>query len=318
VVARRARQPVADVARQLEEMERKGLVLGEARGGITRYMLLQFAVGFWEAQVNKLTPDLVRDFEEYLPTLFDPETWARTAQMRVVPVNASIEERGEVLPHELVAELVRNGGGQYAVANCICRQERKMAGEGCGRPMESCLSLGTAADYITRSGRGRAITREETLDILRRADEAGLVLHAANARSAVFLCTCCGCCCAVLRSLKRHPAPARIVSTPFVAALAEESCEGCGACEPRCQMDALQMEDGHAALNAARCIGCGLCVSTCPSGALRLVRKPEAEQREVPQTLVSSYLKIARARGRFGPGELAGLKLRSIVDRWLA
>jgi Fe-S-cluster-containing hydrogenase component 2 len=318
VVARRARRPVDVTARQLEAMERKGLVFSQTRAGVTRYTALQFVVGVWEAQVNKLTPDLVRDFEEYLPTLFDPEAWSRTGQMRVVPVNASIEGRGEVLPHELAEELVRGGHGHYAVANCICRQERRIAGEGCDRPMESCLSLGTAADYVTRPGRGRAITREETLDILRQADEAGLVLHAANARRAVFICTCCGCCCGVLRSLKRHPSPARIVSTPFVATLTAESCEGCAACESRCQMNALRVDDGRAALDAARCIGCGLCVSTCPSGALRLARKPDAEQPEVPETLVASYLKIGRARGRFGATELAGLKLRSVVDRLLS
>jgi Na+-translocating ferredoxin:NAD+ oxidoreductase subunit B len=318
VVARRARRPVEETARLLEAMDRKQLILSETRAGVTRYMGLQFAVGFWEGQVDKLTPELVRDFEEYRPTFFDAEAWARTPQMRVVPVDAAIEARGEVLPHELVEELVRGGRGRYAVANCICRQERRMAGEGCDRPMESCLSMGMAADYVTRSGRGRAISREEMLDILHRADEAGLVLQAANARRAVFICTCCGCCCGVLRSIKRHPAPARVVSTPFVAVLAAESCQGCAACEPRCQMDALQVREGRAVLDAARCIGCGLCVSTCPSGALRLARKPRQEQPAVPETLVASYLQLARARGRFGVAELAGLKVRSLVDRFLA
>jgi Fe-S-cluster-containing hydrogenase component 2 len=318
VVAKRARRPVLETAQRLQEMERKGLILCDVRGGISRYMALQFVVGFWEGQVDKLTPELVRDFEEYLPWLFDPDLWSRTPQMRVVPVNASIEARGEVLPHELVEELVRGGAGHYAVSNCICRQERRIAGDGCDRPMESCLSLGSAANYITRSGRGRAITREEMLDILRRADEAGLVLQASNARRAVFLCTCCGCCCGVLRSLKRHPSPARIVATPFVATLQPESCEGCAACESRCQMDALSVTDGRAALDAARCIGCGLCVTTCPTGALRLVRKPDAEQPDVPQSLLANYLKIGRARGRFGVRELAALKVRSVVDRLLA
>lgn len=318
VVARRARRPVPETAQRLQEMERKGLILSDVRGGITRYMALQFVVGFWEGQVDKLTPELVRDFEEDPPGLFDPDLWRRTPQMRVVPVNASIEARAEVLPHELVEELVRGGAGHYAVANCICRQERRIAGDGCDRPMESCLSLGTAADYVTRSGRGRAITREEMLDILRRADESGLVLQASNARRAVFLCTCCGCCCGVLRSLKRHPAPAHIIATPFVAILETASCQGCGACEPRCQMQALSMSDGVAVLDASRCIGCGLCVTTCPSGAVRLARKPDAEQPDVPESLVANYLKIGRARGRFGVRELAGLKVRSVVDRLLA
>jgi hypothetical protein len=38
----------------------------------------------------------------------------------------------------------------------------------------------------------------------------------------------------------------------------------------------------------------------------------------VPDTLIGSYVKIGRARGRFGAREIAGLKLRSMVDRWLA
>jgi Na+-translocating ferredoxin:NAD+ oxidoreductase subunit B len=316
VVARRARLPVEQVAAELVVMERKGLILSEVRHGVTRYSAMQFVVGFWEGQVDKLTPELVKDFEEYLPQFLDPDAWRRMPQMRVVPVNASIDARGEVLPYELVEELVRGGRGHYAVSNCICRQERQLAGKGCSRPMDSCLSFGTAADYITRSGRGRAISQQEMIDLLRRADEAGLVLQAANARRAVFICTCCSCCCAVLRSLKRHPAPASIVVTPFVVTLHADACQGCGACEPRCQMDALRMEDSRATLDAGRCIGCGLCVTTCPAGALALARKPPEEQPDVPKNLVANYLRIGRERGRFGVGELASLEARSLFDRF--
>jgi Fe-S-cluster-containing hydrogenase component 2 len=315
VVARRAHLPVAEAERRLRDMVVRGLILSEIRGGVTRYMALQFVVGFWEGQVNRLTPELVEDFEEYLPSLFEPEAWRRAPQMRVVPVSASVDARGEVMPYELVEELVRGGRGHYAVSNCICRQERRIVGNGCDRPMESCLSFGTAAEFVTRSGRGRAIAQEEMLDILRRADEAGLVLQAANARRAVFICTCCGCCCSVLRSMKRHPDPARIVSTPFAARLDPEACNGCAACESRCQMEALRMVDGEARLEASRCIGCGLCVSTCPTGALSLVRKPQPDQPKVPDSLVASYIELARSRGRFGTAELAALKLRSVKDR---
>jgi Na+-translocating ferredoxin:NAD+ oxidoreductase subunit B len=318
VVARRARMAEHEAMRLLDDMDRKRVILSEVRGGVTRYMAVQFVVGFWEGQVDRLTPELVRDFEEYLPLLFDAETWRRAPQMRIVPAEASVGARAEVMPHELVAELVQGARGHFAVSNCICRQERELVGEGCDRPKASCLSFGGGADYVTRSGRGRAASREEVLEILQRADEAGLVLQASNAKRAVFLCTCCGCCCGVLRSIKRHPDPARIVATPFAVALDTDACSGCGACEPRCQVDALRLADGRAMLDARRCIGCGLCVTTCPSGALSIVRRPEADQPEVPRTLVSNYLKVARARGRLGLTELAGLELRSLADRWRA
>jgi electron transport complex protein RnfB len=318
VIARRAHVPVDEATRRLDDMLARGLIYAVVEGGKPRYMATQFVVGFWEGQVNRLNRELVRDFEEYLPFVFDADLWKKTPQMRVIPVGKSIPvPRAEVLPYEQVEELVR-ARHHVSVSNCICRQGRRIAGEGCNRPMESCLAFGTAADQVTRSGRGRAIDTAEAFDILQRAEEAGLVLQTSNTRKAVFICACCGCCCAVLRTIGRYPDPATLVSTAFVAALADDRCTGCATCESRCQVAAIQLEDGRAALDVRRCIGCGLCVETCASGALTLVRKPEAEQPYVPKTLVESYLEIGRARGRFGTLEMTSLLLRSQRDRLLA
>ena len=71
VVARRAKIPVDEATRQLEEMNNKGLIIGvQRKGKPSLYMALQFVMGFWESQVNKLNRELVEDFEEYLP-IFD-------------------------------------------------------------------------------------------------------------------------------------------------------------------------------------------------------------------------------------------------------
>ena len=65
---------------------------------------------------------------------------------------------------------------------------------------------------------------------------------------------CCGCCCGVLKGIKRHPKPASLVSSPFFARLDAETCKGCGACIKRCQMEALSVKDDKAALEADRCM----------------------------------------------------------------
>jgi Fe-S-cluster-containing hydrogenase component 2 len=61
-------------------------------------------------------------------------------------------------------------------------------------------------------------------------------------------------------------------------------------------MDALHVEDEKVVLNVERCIGCGLCVSTCQGEALKLVRKPEEQQRQVPKNTMEAYVMRARAR----------------------
>lgn len=267
--------------------------------------------------MNKLNGELVQDFEEYLLNYADPDFWRKAPQLRTIPVGESISIQTEVMPYERAEELVR-AQENFAVANCIYRQEQRILGEGCDKPEESCLSFGMAAEHIVRTGRGRAISQEEALAILHRAEEVGLVLQPANAKDPLFICTCCGCCCGVLRSLKRDPKPASLVSSPFVVSLNTDMCEGCGTCTERCQMEAVYLDNGKASLDLDRCIGCGLCVTTCPTDSLSLMRKPEAVQPYVPKDIVENSIKLGQARGKMGISELIGMQVRSKLDRLLA
>jgi len=319
VIARRAKIPADKATKLLQEMNTKGLVIGfPTKGGHMQYMAQQFIVGFWESQVNKLSKELVEEFEEYLPSLYDPDVWRKTPQMRTIPVETSIEVQPEAMPYERAQEIVRNHTS-FAVSNCICRQEFRIMGKGCDKPEESCLQFGFAADAVVKTGRGRAITRDETLAILKRADEAGLVIQPANARSPLFICTCCGCCCGVLRLLKMHPKPAQMVSSPFIASLDVETCKGCGKCLKRCQMEAVRVdkEKKKAILDLDRCIGCGLCVSTCPTKSLSLLRKPEAQQTHVPKDIIETQINLGKTRGKLNIGKLIGMQVKSKIDRLL-
>jgi ferredoxin len=228
-------------------------------------------------------------------------------------VGESIPFSTAVLPYEQAEVIVRRQT-KFAVANCICRQEHRLIGHDCGKPMETCLAFGGVAEHYLRVGRGREITLEEALALLRQAEKAGLVLQPTNDRDPCAICMCCGCCCAALGLIKRHPYPARVASSPFVAHHDPERCTGCGTCQDRCQMGAIALQDGIAALNTERCIGCGLCVTTCPDGALSLVRKSEAAQPYVPHSMAETYFQMARARGKVGT--LLEMAVRSGVD-WL-
>ena len=318
VIARRAGLSVDECAPRLEEMAHKGLIYRtQAEGKPARYMAIQFAIGIWEFQVNRLDHGLVHDFDEYLPDYAPFEVWKKAPQLRTIPVGESVNAELAILPYERAEEVVRRHR-RLAVAPCICRREQRMVGHGCDRPLETCLVFGGAADFYLHNGLARAIDQKEALDILKLADESGLVLQPGNSKAASNICTCCGCCCGVLRTLKRHPAPATLVSSPFVAAADPATCLGCGTCLDRCQMEALRLEEDKVILDAARCIGCGLCVSTCPSGTLRLTRKPETAQPYVPKGGVESAIRLGRSRGKMTVADMVGMMVRSGVDRLLA
>ncbi len=240
VVARRAGVPGDETTRRLEQMAKRGLILREEREtGPIRYLAAQYLVGIWEYHVNDLDKELIQDMNEYFPALSE-QAW-KIPQMRTIPIGRSVTPEYKVLPYEMAEELVR-AQKKFSVGPCICRREHTLMGKGCDKPEESCLGFGMAVDYRKRNGVGRVIDLQETLEILKRADEAGLVLQPANAKDALWMCLCCGCCCQVLKMFKRQAKPAGMAASPFFAAYNPQTCQTCGVCVDRCQMEALKLD----------------------------------------------------------------------------
>ena len=58
------------------------------------------------------------------------------------------------------------------------------------------MQVNKAADYAIERGTGRALTKEEAIEMLRKCEEEGLV-HVADNRKEVahIICNCCDDCC---------------------------------------------------------------------------------------------------------------------------
>jgi H+/Na+-translocating ferredoxin:NAD+ oxidoreductase subunit B len=285
-----------ELAPKLMDMSHKGLILRLGKEGEHNFMAAQFMVGIWEYHVNDLDVELINDVNEYLPYLTGAQEQVRTQQLRVIPVSKSLAADIKVMPYELAEEIVGQQS-KIVVAPCICRKEHQMVGEGCDKPMEACLVFGGAAHYYEGNGIGRSISQQEALDILHEGIDAGLVLQPGNSQKPSNICMCCGCCCQILKMLKRSDKPAQIACTSYYAVVDEESCVSCGTCEERCQMEAITMDEA-AQVDLDRCIGCGLCIPSCDVEAIRLVAKEEAGQWVPPATVVGTYTDIAKERGK--------------------
>jgi Na+-translocating ferredoxin:NAD+ oxidoreductase subunit B len=287
----------SDIALKLKRMSQNGLIFRISKAGQEMYMAAQFVVGIWEYHVNNLDPDLIREVNEYIPHLAQ-KTWVgeKTRQLRVVPIKRSLDATMTVTAYEAAEEIIKQQA-KIVVAPCICRREHHMAGDGCDKPSEVCLTFGAGACYYEQNGLGRAISRQEALDLLKVGEEAGLVLQPSNSRKPFNICMCCGCCCQVLKNLRVLDKPAHSVHTNYYAEVIPENCTACEACLDRCQMDAITIDD-VAAIDPDRCIGCGLCVPTCPAEALMLKQKDAENQYIPPGNTVKTYFRMAQERGK--------------------
>jgi electron transport complex protein RnfB len=292
---------IEELQQILDHMAHKGSIFTRREGDKKLYMNIWLAVGMYEFQVERLTKDFARDLLQYDDEAFDDEAVRiKIPQMRTIPVEKGlpVPDKYQVSTYDNVREIIENAHGQLAIANCVCRQTKDLLGENCTNTdlRETCFLVSPeAAGYYVDVGIGRNITKEEALDILGRAQEAGLVLQPENTQHPGFICCCCGDCCGILVAIKKSPRPADYYATNYCVEVDPELCTGCEICVERCQLEARVMVDGVATVNPDRCIGCGNCVVFCEFGANQLRKK---EQELVPpKDTQALYMKIMSQRG---------------------
>lgn len=286
-----------ETAERMEEMAHKGLLFRVKKNDLIRYAAPPYVVGIFEFQLNRLDRELVNDMEEYFETAFGRTIQSyKTPVLRTIPINRELSVKWPVAPYEDALQIIDNQKS-IAVAPCICRKLGEHSHRDCDKPIEVCLAFGSHADYYVQNGMGRHITAEEAKEIIKRNDEAGLVIQPFNSQRVGGMCSCCGDCCGALRSLKKQPIPADAVQSNYYAQVNDDECIGCETCVERCQMEAVDMVDDTAAVNLDRCIGCGLCVTTCPTEAMTVVKKPEEDQYLPPESGGEVYVRIAMERG---------------------
>lgn len=300
-VSERLQKDENQLASDLEAMARKGLMYRRRREGKALYSAAPFVVGILEFQVKRLEkePELSAVAGIYgMEGLVESMTNAGIPHLRTVPINTNIVSRWPIATHD-DALAILDQRTTIAVAPCTCRTLKGTLGiKGCDNPIENCIGFDDIADYYVENQFARKISKDEAASMILRSDEQGMVLQPFNGKDAGALCSCCGDCCAMLRSLDLNPNPAEAVKSSYYATIEAEECTGCELCLSRCQINAVTMnEDDRAVVDLNRCIGCGLCVTTCPSEALQLIKKPESDLYEPPADIDEAHRIMAAKRG---------------------
>jgi Fe-S-cluster-containing hydrogenase component 2 len=298
------------VESMLNNMAKKGVIGLVEKGGMRYFYTIPFVVGMLEGQLNNLTPELLSDVEQYTTDKAFGLSFLSTElpQMRTIPVDKSISVEHHVTTYDHLVDIISSTDGPFAILECICRKSARIMGNPCKKTSrkETCMPLGDLAKNAIQNGSGRAISRQEALEIARLNEADGLVFQPSNTQKVDFVCACCGCCCGMLRLQKMLPKPVDFWATNYYAAVNTETCTGCGTCVERCQVNAVTVDDsaGTSLVNLNRCIGCGNCVVTCPTGAMNLLKKDR--ETVPPQDSESLYdVIMANKKGPLGKIELA-------------
>lgn len=163
--------------------------------------------------------------------------------MRVIPIETAIDGETRRASYEEISKYL-NENTIFSVSDCSCRTAREVMGEGCGHLKEDmCIQLGHAAEYYIRTGRGRKITREEAFEIIKRAEENGLMHQIPNldgSGKTHAICNCCGCSCLALRGATMFT-NVDMVRSNYVSHVDKDKCVACGECVKHCPVNALQL-----------------------------------------------------------------------------
>jgi Pyruvate/2-oxoacid:ferredoxin oxidoreductase delta subunit len=274
-IAEATQKNAEEVTSMLSGLFHKGVVFEGVKDGKTIYRMPRHIIQFHDASL--LWPEAPLRLNDLWAQFMETEYRLMIEQMaalnmpsfmRVLPINETIEKKSQILAFEDAAQLLKKAR-IIAVTSCVCRKSVKK----CDNPVEICLQINKGAEYNIKRGTGRQINLDEALDMLKLAEEKGLVHMTENlAEGSNVVCNCCPCCCEMLRNALIPATKSVVAPSRFMAKVDELTCTSCGDCAEICPMKAVSaLSDAPALVNADLCIGCGVCAENCPTQSIMLL-----------------------------------------------
>lgn len=315
--------PLEHVKPILDRLDTEKQVIGSlGEGEKKKYIILPVVPGTFEMVMIRTDTDSVTPWHERFAELFEAlyatgylRDYLRkpVEPVRYLPVGEVIESQPMAYPSDRLEDIL-DRYDDFALSLCQCRLVKDLSGEGCGKMLETCTIVGDWAHVLVEKGMSKTASKRDIIEVKRAAEKEGLVTWMVNEESGRFtscLCSCCGCCCAALRTITELNCPGFIARPHFMPGIDQKDCVYCEKCVKVCPMGALEVvgegKSRRLIHKPERCIGCGLCVVACDNGAMTLEEVPEYRKppggwtsylgRYIP-TYASTVLKTLSARRR--------------------
>jgi hypothetical protein len=140
-VAQRLDRDTDEIAGELEQMARKGLLFRRRSEEGVSYAAVPYVVGLFEFQVGRMGRDFARVHEAYYQSTCRKVVQSfQTPVMRTIPIQRTLVADSPVAPYEDVLGII-DAQDRMAIAPCVCRKTRDLIDEPCDRSLENCFSL---------------------------------------------------------------------------------------------------------------------------------------------------------------------------------
>ena len=151
----------------LGRIQKKGGIEFRTIKGEKHYCTAPLVVGMYEFQLERLTPEFIRDFKTYTSDRNFAIEFLSTElpQMRTIPVAESILPRYDVSTFDEVTALLKQAEGPFVIIECICRKKKRIEGGSCNvtERKETCLAIHGMAEMLQAGNVGRTISRKGTV-----------------------------------------------------------------------------------------------------------------------------------------------------------
>jgi len=301
----RLETPVVELTRRLDDLAQKGMIFRVEGRSAIRYSLPDSLFLFyrsigWAGLDDEFNREISPLLNQYYIEAYATDYLGHPTQgLRTIPINETIQDTRKVLPYEDILKVIDHVE-YYTVSTCPCshRHNTDTDIENCKYDTLKCLHFDRLGRYIVQNGLGKEITKEETLEILKKAADAGLVHGISTTKERIdTICNCCTCCCLFLESAVKIPGiiPRGHQQSNYIREIDEEKCVACGICVTFCPMKALELNDKKVIFDPERCLGCGVCVYKCPQEACYLIHRDE--EQDFPKDPREQSSRFLRERG---------------------